>query len=314
VGLDLDNLVKNRRLLAITFVFVVVARLAFYAAHPSSGTDFDLLYHAAQHLLRGQDPYPIVHQWSVFPLFYPLTAVFLAVPFTILPLGLARPVFDICSGWFLAYVLCRFRGPYALLGLVSGAYLLALPWSQTTPLITAASLVPLLGFLLTVKPNQGLALYAARPSWAATIGCFIFLGLTVLLLPSWPLEWWKALQQQSEHIRSLVARPFGWLLLLAGLKWRTPEGRLLLVASLVPQTSLPYELVPLMLIPRNIVEMGIFVVGSWLTLAAVGAGVDRYMLATVVEKAWPVMLTTVYLPMLYLVLKPRPDLGAGSHI
>jgi hypothetical protein len=188
---------------------------------------------------------------------------------------------------------------------------LALPWSQTTPLITAASLIPLLGFLLTVKPNQGLALYAARPSQAATIGSLLFIGMTVLLLPSWPLDWWRALQQQNEHIRSLIARPFGWILLLAGIKWRTPEGRLLLVASLVPQTSLPYELVPLRLIPRNIVEMGTFVAGSWLTLAAIGAGVDRYMLATVVAKAWPVMLTTVYLPMLYFVLKPRPVLAAG---
>ena len=292
--------------LVLTILFVVAARFAFYAAHSGLGTDFDLLYYAARHLVGGENPYPISSEWYPYPLFYPLPAVFVAIPFTILPVALARPVFDICSGALLAFSLWRFRGPYALLGMLSGAYVLALAWGQSTPLITGASLVPALGFLLLVKPNQGFALFAARPSLAAVIGGLTVLGFSLLVLPSWPLDWWQALHHRNEHLSSLVARPFGWVLLLAALRWRTPEGRLLLVASLVPQTSLPYELVPLILIPRNAVEMAIFVLGSWMTCGAFGALVDQYELAGLVEKAWPLMLLTVYLPMLYLVLR-RPS-------
>jgi hypothetical protein len=298
--------VRRYRWLVLTILFVIAARLAFYATHSGLGTDFDQLYYAARHLVQGENPYPISSEWSPFPLFYPLPAVFVAIPFTLLPVGLARPAFDICSGSLLAFTLWRFRGPHALLGMVPGAYLLALAWGQSTPLVTGASLVPALGFLLLVKPNQGIALFAARPTTAAVLGALLVLGLSLLVLPSWPLDWWEALHHRNEHLKSLVARPFGWVLLLAALRWRTPEGRLLLAASLVPQTSLPYELVPLILIPRNAVEMGIFAVGSWMTCGAFGASVDQYELAALVEKAWPVMLVTVYLPMLYLVLR-RPS-------
>jgi hypothetical protein len=291
---------------------VIAIRLAFYAAHGDLGTDFDLLYYAAQHLVGGENPYPISSQWYPYPLFYPLPAVLVAIPFTILPVQFARPAFDICSGVLLAYALWRFRGPYALLGMASGAYLIALAWGQTTPLITGASLIPLLGFLLVVKPNQGIALFAAWPSVRATIGSLLILAFSLLVLPSWPLDWWNALHHRNEHLQALVARPFGWILLLGGLKWRTPEGRLLVVASLVPQTSLPYELVPLLLIPRNAIEVGIFALGSWITCGAFGSFVDQYALADLVEKAWPVMLLTVYLPMLYLVLRRPPTLEGSS--
>jgi len=297
--------VRRYRWLVLTILFVIAARLAFYAAHSGLGTDFDQLYFAARHLTSGENPYPISSQWA-YPLFYPLPAVLVAIPFTILPVALARPAFDICSGILLAWALWRVRGPYALLGLASGAYLLALAWGQTTPLITGASLIPALSFLLVVKPNQGIALFAARPSSPAVIGGTLLLILSLMILPSWPLDWWNTLHHQNEHLKSLVTRPFGWVLLLAALKWRTPEGRLLLVASLVPQTSLPYELVPLVLIPSNAVEMGIFALGSWVTCGAFGGLVDRYDLAVLVEKTWPVMLVTVYLPMLYLVLR-RPS-------
>jgi hypothetical protein len=50
-------------------MFVVEARLAFYAAHSELDTDFDLLYHSARHLLQGENPYPITGEWSSY-LFY----------------------------------------------------------------------------------------------------------------------------------------------------------------------------------------------------------------------------------------------------
>ena len=294
--------VEGKRWLVLGFLVVVCFRLAAYRAQGQLGTDFDLLYYAAIHLLAGDNPYPIVHQWYPYPLFYPLPAVLVAIPFTILPVQVARPAFDIVSGALLTYALWHYRGPRAVLALLSGAYFLAAKFGQSSPLVTAGALMPALGFLLAVKPNHGLALFAARPSRAALLGILAILALSFVLLPSWPLDWWSALHQRSEHLVSPVLRPFGWLLLLAALRWKTPEGRLLVVLSLVPQNSLPYDLVPLALIPRNPIQMGVLVVGSWLAVGTLGGNLDLPDLAAMTARIWPVMLAAVYLPMVYFVL------------
>jgi hypothetical protein len=306
--------VRKHRWLVLTIFFVVAIRLAFYAVHPKLGTDFDQLYNSALSITRGENPYVSASHWWPYPLFYPLPAVLIALPFTIFPVQYARPVFDICCGAFFAWALWKYRGPYALLAVYSGAYLVALAWGQTTPLVTAASLVPVLGFLLPVKPNQGLALFAARPSWRAVLSSTLILAVSLLVLPSWPVDWWNALHQQNTHLSGPVMRPFGWILLLAALRWDSPEGRLLFAVSLVPQTLLPYEFVPLVLIPKSAVEMGIFAVGSWIACAAYGRFIGHYELAALIDKVWPTMLGVVYLPMLYLVLTRSSHFGMQTSL
>ena len=284
-------------------------RLALYATHPEFVTDFDILYHAAVHFLRGENPYPITHQWSYYPLYYPFPAVVLAIPFSILPLEPARAAFDIVVGSAFAYALWRYRGAYALLAVGSGAYLFAMRNGQMTPLMVAAALIPTLSFLLVLKPNTGLALWAWRPRRRAVLGGLVILAFSVAVLPSWPLEWWRAVQVRNEHLLPPLLRPFGFLLLLAVLRWRTPEGRLLLASAIIPQNVLPHELVPLALIPANVVEMGIYMAGSWLTLFFAGQawGIPDFTVPGLNAASWPAMLLAVYLPMLYLVLKkPNP--------
>ena len=284
---------------------VLGCRLLLYVWAPDRQTAFDLLYHAAAQLLRGENPYQMAAQW--FP--YPLPAVLLAVPFTAIPLGLARPIFDVLVGWAFVYALWRHRGAFALLALLSGAYLFAMWKGQTTPLMVAASLIPALGFLLAVKPNTSAALWLARPSLIAVLGASAFVFLSLLALPSWPEDWWSALQQEPTQWMPPIFRPFGLVLLLAALRWRLPEGRLLLAIAFIPQSILPYELVSLALIPGTLLEMGIYVAGSWIAVAVaanwmhLGPGIAGWA-----PTSWPVTLGTVYLPMLYLVLR-RPSGG-----
>jgi hypothetical protein len=291
----------------LALAFVVGFRLALYASHPELVTDFDILYHAAVHLLRGDNPYPITHQWSYYPLFYPLPAVAFAIPFTLLPIEPARATFDIVVGGAFVYALWRYRGPWALLAVLSGAYLFAMRNGQLTPLMVAASLVPALSFLMVLKPNTGLALWVSRPTRAAVAGGLVVLVLSLIVLPSWPIDWWRALQNQNEHLLPPIFRPFGFLLLLALFRWRTPEGRLLLALAVIPQNVLPHELVPLALIPSNAIEMGIYIAGSWLALIAAGQawGIPDFTVPGLSAAGWPAILGAVYLPMLYLVLK-RP--------
>jgi hypothetical protein len=274
--------------LVLALGFVVGFRFLLYVWAPDRHTDFDLLYNAAVQLIRGENPYPTAMR-------YPLPAVLLAVPFTAIPLGPARLIFDVLVGWAFVYALWRSRGTFAILAVLSGAYLFAMLNGQTTPLMLAASLIPALGFLLAVKPNTSAALWLARPSRMAVLGVSAFLLLSLLVLPSWPLDWWTALQQDNTDLVPPVLRPFGLVLLLAALRWRSPEGRLLLAIAFIPQNALPYELVSLALIPANLVEMGIYVAGSWI---AVAVAADQ------TAASWPATLGAVYLPMLYLVLRP----------
>jgi hypothetical protein len=274
--------------LVLALGFVLGFRLLLYVWMPDRHTDFDLLYNAAVQLIRGENPYPIAMR-------YPLPAVLVAVPFTAIPLGPARLIFDVLVGWAFVYALWRYRGTFAILAVLSGAYLFAMLNGQTTPLMLAASLIPALGFLLAVKPNTSAALWLARPSRMAVLGVSAFLLLSLLVLPSWPLNWWTALQQDNTDLVPPVLRPFGLVLLLAALRWRSPEGRLLLAIAFIPQNALPHELVSLALIPANLVEMGIYVAGSWI---AVAVAADQ------TAATWPATLGAVYLPMLYLVLRP----------
>jgi hypothetical protein len=99
-------------------------------------------------------------------------------------------------------------------------------------------------------------------------------------------------------------RPFGFVLLLAALRWRTPEGRLLLALAFIPQTALPYELVSLALVPVNLLEMGIYGAGSWITVAAASSVLHLSVGGALLTlTSWPATLGAVYLPMLILVLR-----------
>jgi hypothetical protein len=287
--------------LVLALAFVLGCRFLLYAWMPDRNSDFDLLYDMAHRLVRGENPYQLGMQ--SFP--YPLPAVLLAVPFTAIPLELARPIFDVLVGWAFAYGLWRYCGPYALLALVSGAYLFAMAKGQTTPLMVAASLVPALGFLLAVKPNISAALWIARPSWMAILGVSLFLGLSLVVLPSWPRDWWMALPADSTELVPPILRPFGFVLLLAALRWRSSEGRLLFALAFIPQSTLPYELVSLALIPASLLEMGIYVAGSWIAVAAADQLHVSQRVAEWTATGWPVTLCAVHLPMLYLVLRRK---------
>ena len=294
----------QRRWLIAATLFLVAARVVLYVFNPDYANDFDQLYYAAQNLVAGENPYPIARKWFHFPLYYPLPTVLFTVPFAAIPLLHARIIFDMCVGGVFAYALWRYRGPHSLLALVSGAFLFAMRNGQVTPLIVAACLIPRLGFLLVVKPNMGLALWLTRPNRQAVVGGAVVLLLSLLVLPTWPLDWIHNVRSQGQHLQPPLMRPFGFLLLLAALRWRTLEGRLILFLSVVPQNSLPHELVPLALIPASALHMGIYVVGTWITVA-VAADIFQQQLGYLitVDRLWPALLCAGYLPMLYLVLR-----------
>ena len=201
-------------------------------------SDFDQLWVAGRALLHGTDPYVAVAQAHInlgYPLYYPLPAVVLTLPFTLLPLNAARVAFGAACGFLTGYGLQRL-GLFALLAVASTLFQSAIIQGQMTPALAGAAMVPTLGFLLVAKPTVGLALWISRPSRRAAIGAIGLLALTVVLWPWWPREWLAAIQV-APHIRPPIMRPAGILLLLGALRWRRPEGRLLAAWAFMPHTG-----------------------------------------------------------------------------
>jgi hypothetical protein len=203
---------------------------------------------------------------------------------------------------FLFGLAARRHGRGLAVAALSACFAEAVTLGQCVPLLVAAAILPWLGGALVAKPSIGAALWLWRPSRSAVVGGLALTLLSFLEAPGWPADWLAALQR-TNHIPP-VLKPWGWVLLLAALRWRTPEGRLLLALACVPQTTSLYESLPLFLVARQRWDVYLLTV-----LSHVGALMqDRYystpgqVLEAVIAHRWPVVLVTLWLPALVLVL------------
>jgi hypothetical protein len=231
-----------------------------------------------------------------------MPAILLSAPFTFIPLDWARPVMIALGSFAFTWTVTR-RTWWPLWFLLSGAMLWSWIDVQWAPLLIAAALTPALSWMLAAKPTLGFALWGGWPSRMALIGGALFVALCFVVWPGWVPEWLAAVSR-TPHKPHLL-RPGGFLLLLAALRWRRPEGRMLALLSLVPATTALYETLPLVLVAESKREAMGFAV---LTMAAhllfflgpqgpwpVGA-----------EYQWWVLLALVYLPAVGLVVS-RPN-------
>jgi hypothetical protein len=280
------------------FVVVLYSRQA-----ASVVSDWDATWVGARALLDGKSPYAAVQMppwpWRIN---YPIPAILLSTPFALLPLWLARGIFVGVATAVFTFVVTRWAW-WPLYIVLSPAMLwswIAVKWE---PLMVAAALTPALGWILTVKPTHGFALWSAYPRREAVIGGAVILAIGFAVYPAWVPEWLGSLSG-TPHRPHLI-RPFGFLLLLGLLRWRRPEGRLLAVLCLIPQTTALYEVLPLALLARTRPEAALF---AALTLTAH----LLYMLGPQgpwpvgAEYQWRVMLPLLYLPALVAVLR-RPN-------
>lgn len=291
--------------------------LARAVTEPAFPTDFDQLWVAARGLVSGRNPYLLVGPGREFywewPLYYPLPAAIAVLPLTPLPVPAARVVFAATSGGVLAYALARTGfGRFPLF--LSASFLIATWRTQWSPLLTAAIFIPAIGAFLVAKPNLGLGVLAAldgrRALLTALAGMAVITVISFVWFPTWPTHWRLAIER-SPHIRAPVTQIGGPLLLLAALRWRRRDARLLAVLSCVPHTPSLYDLLPLFVIARSRRESMLLALLSHALFAAVVtlgpfASFDLYA-ATLGRLAIPLM----YVPALILVLR-RPNVSDDS--
>jgi len=289
-------------------VFVL---LCFISRHPPH-TDFDQIHAGARAVLGGDSPYASVRH-DRYPNYYPLTAFLVAMPVVGLRLVWAQVLWATFGAAAFAFAVSR-RGAWGLLALASAPFLNAVLLGQWSPLLAGASAIPWLAFVWAAKPTIGAALFAGYPSRRAAVLCVALLAVPLAVRPHWPAEWLDVIRV-APHVRAPIARPGGILLLLGLFRWRTPEGRLIATLSLVPQTSMAYEILPVFLIPRTAREMGALVLLSQIAFAVCVSlpGIDPSGdLAGTLTRQWPVWLVACYLPAVVMVLR-RPRVPGGGR-
>jgi hypothetical protein len=298
------------------FVFVLQSR------HPEI-LAYDWTYHwrAARAVLDGLNPYLVVVPSGPYPFafywFYPLPSVFMALPTAPLPAVWSSAITMGVSSGLLAFAISRenfsrlpiFLSAQFMMGAAAGA--------SPAVLLTAVIAWPALQWLVVMKPNLGLAAFAERPTWRAVWGTVVLCLAAFALEPAWPMFWLRqlfAMKGGDTHMvlghLSPIMVPGGILLLLALLRWRRPEARMLFVLALVPQTMTFHDVLPVMLLAatfRQSLTLGLLSHAAFLLarselIAETDVGVMFHNTA-------PLALWLMYIPGLFLVLR-RPNVGA----
>lgn len=306
----------RERVVIAAAVSALLAAFFFGASSsPGHSSDLDQVWHGSRAILRGLDPYSVVGRGLAvemdFPLYYPLPTLIAFLPLALLPLELARVVFVGGSAALLAYAVTA-TGWHRLLIFASGAYIASYIAVQWAPLLTAAFLLPWLGPVLLLKPNIGLALLAATPSrkllaWSL-LGGGVLVLISLVIDATWPARW-LALVRAGPHFTPPVLYLGGPLVLLALLRWRRPEARLLVAMACVPHTTLPYESLPLLLVASNWKESLLLATLSFVTLLAQFPldtrlpGTDPAAFTEWVNSVGSLMVLLLYLPATILVLR-----------
>jgi hypothetical protein len=309
---------STRRLVLCTLLGVLAGHYAFVMAGMTDfPRDFGQVWFAARAVLHGQDPYPLIGPGLAFdwpaPLFYPLPAALVGSPLAPLDYSLAVGVFAGLGIFAFAWALSA-NGTAPMLGLLSACTTHAVYCAQWSPLLAGAVVLTPLSALLVAKPTIGLAVFAARPSWWAVTGAVVLTVTAFLVQPSWVADWREALSAASVGAGKAfpysapVMLPGGLIPLLALLRWRRPEARLLAVMACVPQTLLPYEGVLLFLIPRGWLQSAALMLSSHAMVRWVRVGSPSMDLAQDIAIYGPAMVAFLYVPATLMVLA-RPNEG-----
>jgi hypothetical protein len=301
---------RNRRLIIAGVAFIWGAALAFaFMQRRGFYPDFLAFWYATRAWLGGLDPYLVAPSAAPYfvndRFFYPFPSVLALLPFAPLPLNVAGPLFFGLSSALLAFAVTN--DGYARLPLfLSFPYVMAASLGQWAPLIMAAVLLPGLGFLAVCKPNIGLALAFARPTRAAIFGGAAVLLGSLAFDPQWPLKWVANLRTMQGHPPPFLTLA-GVGLLVAALRWRREDGRLVLGMAAVPQMPMFADQLPLMLVARTRVESMVLAllshVGGLLWVKTATPGDHPSANAAI----W--VIAFLYYPALALVLR-RPNEGS----
>lgn len=308
----------------------IVSGLYAYQTHRSflaegQSPDSLFLWRGARILMSGGDPYDLAtwHRmphgetdlaaWKsvLEPLYYPLPALLVWLPFSLGAFLMGSAAFCGLGAALFVFVISR-NGLYRVWLCGGVPFIITLRFGQWSTWLIAAAMLPALAFLLPTKPNIGLPLFLSRPSRSATAACVAILLLSLAVMPSWPLHWYRIV---TGAFRQTVPHPIpvttfggaGAICLLSLLRWRRPEARLLALMACVPQLPFWSDQLALATVPETRREVIWSLLGGHLCFIA------WFIFAPKVIYYVPVMqpyaLIGTYVPALVMVLR-RPNAGS----
>lgn len=303
------------RLLPATLVGVLCALVvrSHALSAPSFISDFDQVLAAARALVNGADPYTSVgpdapFQWR-WPLYYPMPAVLVATPLTLVSVTTARMLFAGLSATCFTYAISRdgwSRWPI----LLSVTFYVSVDLVQWSPLIASAYFLPLATALIACKPNFGLAVAATADSertwWWMAAGAALLLFGSFVARPGWLGEW-IATVRSAPHFAAPVTRDSGVLLLLAALRWRRPEARWLLALSMTPQAPSFYDQLLLVVVCQRWWDTALLSASTYVLYFYVGTHSPTPDYETWGRLVGNATVWFCYLPLLAIVLARRNE-------
>lgn len=265
----------SQRLAVSTLVGLCASALVWYAttmALPGHPSDFDQVWVAGRMAMGGTNPYEAIGPGRSFDwawrYFYPLTASAAIAPLLALPVEWARALFMFGSAFVLAWGLTR-HGWDQLPALLGAPFVISCLACQWSPVMTAALLVPGMAWVYVVKPNLGVAQFIAYPNGRALLvavaGGVVALAVTLYVSPHWIAQWtgMSQLAFASGNSELLILEPGGAVALLALLRWRRPEARLVAALACVPLTVVSYSFLPLALVAETRMQAIVLALASW---------------------------------------------------
>lgn len=283
-------------------VAAFVAALVAFSGQPEMlARDFTYTWRGAQAVLAQQNPYDVIRPTGPYPFemwfMYPLTAALAAIPLALAPVQLAGALFAAIGAGVLTFALSA-QGMGRLWLLLSVPFGMSVVLAQWAPLLVAAAFLTPLAWLLTCKPI-GLALFVMRPSWRAAAWCAAFIVLAFAVQPSWLGDWVQNARAVTGHAPP-VLHPLGAVALLALLRWRTPEARLVGIMALIPQNLYFYDQLPLLLVGRSGRGTLTLTVLSWIAWGVTRMRCDSDMFCG--DAARMPVLLLLYVPATLMVL------------
>src|SRR4029079_12679915 len=241
-----------------------------------------------------------------WPIQYPAWTFVALTPFALLSLELARLLFAALTTGCLTYAIFKTR-PHLWPMLLSFGFLFAIRRGQWSPLLFAGFLWAPLSIFLPLKPSLGLACFLAKPRWRVILVGTALLAVSFLVMPHWLPEWIRGLPY-GETYAPIVELPIAWLILLAFIRWRDPDARLLALALCVPQVFGPYE--TLYVFAAASTQRQSLILSQLSCLVAL---YQHYFVAIPESAAWrevsltmgPSFIVGLYLPALIMVLRRR---------
>ena len=285
-------------------VAALVSWRAQYVAH-GNGSDHVILQRVAQIVLAGGDPYQLSAAGKLPALFwrffYPLPSVALGLPFVWMTPENAAIAFTALSAWLLGFAITR-DGFERIPIILSISFLAFAQFAQSTALVLAAALVPATRAFSMLKPNIGLAIFAWRPTWRNVAIAAALFAVPTLIWPGWPREWLITVRSSPAH-HSPIFTGIGAVALLAVLRWRRPEGRLLLAMAILPHGLYFYDELPLWLVAQTRRQAMVLTMSSWLGWL----GWNWASPGPKIPDSSPWSVASLYLPAVIMLLRRRNE-------